>query len=172
MQWAQIEDAEWRGGNCRMVKYINFHPRTAKEPLATVYGLQPFTRNFLMRARTQLRIDTDMAVTLQVHSSDGFQLDIHEIGAYASGAAGDVFYDDYAVVLKLAHPQPLSSCERHVSSTVALQKGKIYLVDARYWQGDGIKCFKACPCCFGASCLTLWVAAMPQLRLHRRTELL
>lgn len=63
-----------------MVKYINFHDRSDKEPIANVYGLNTLTRDFLLRARTQLRPAEDVTVKFQVFSSDGFQMDIHEVG--------------------------------------------------------------------------------------------
>lgn len=84
LQWAQVDDKAWRVSNCRMVKYVNFHPRTDQEPLANVYGLHTFTRNFLLRARTQLRPTEDMILTFQVFSSDGFQMDVHEVGEVSS----------------------------------------------------------------------------------------
>lgn len=80
VQWAQAEDKDWRVSNCRMVKYVNFHGRSSKEPIANVEGLQTLTRHFLLRARTQLRPTEDMKVKFQVFSSDGFQMDVQEVG--------------------------------------------------------------------------------------------
>jgi hypothetical protein len=144
MQWADVAQAVWRQEHCRVVKHINFHPRMAREPLAHVYGLAPFQRNFLLRARTQLRVLEDTEATLQVHAAGGFQLDVHEVGREGSQSQ-DELLQDFSEVLTMARPQAAGSCKRHVSDSFTLHKGRIYVVDARFWQADGIKCFKARP---------------------------
>jgi hypothetical protein len=80
MQWTQVKDRVWRQRNCRMVTHINFHPRVEQEPIAHAYGLHTLTRNFLLRARTQLRPTEDMRVVFQVFSSGGFEMSLHEVG--------------------------------------------------------------------------------------------
>lgn len=132
-------DPEWRESNCRMVKYINFHPRSAGEPLAHVYGLDRFSANFLVRARTQWRPSEDMRVSLQVYASDGFQLDLREVGVAGDE---DSMHDDAEVVLRLMQPQAQAACQRRASPYVTLRRGRIYTLDALYWEGSGGKCFK------------------------------
>jgi hypothetical protein len=55
---------------------------------------------------------------------------------------GDLMYEDYKVLLKESQPWEQKRCQRKVVGSVKLRKGVIYVVDARYWTGSGIKCFK------------------------------
>lgn len=145
LQWTDAFKPDWRESNCRMVKYINFHPRSSNEPLAHVYGLERFTANFLLRARTQWRPSADVDISLQVYAADGFQLDVREVGAAGDGNGDDVMHDDAVSVVRLAQPGAQAACKRRSSNYVRLRKGRIYTVDALYWKGKGGKCFKVLP---------------------------
>eukprot|EP00892_Ulva_mutabilis_P011280 jgi/Ulvmu1/8524/UM044_0058.1 len=143
MSWTDAFDPDWRTSNCRMVKYVNFHPRSATEPLAHVYGLERFVANFRLRARTQWRQSADVRVSLQVYASDGFQLDVREVGVAGGGAGGaDAMHDDAELVLRLVQPEAQAACKRRASRYVTLRRGRIYTVDALYWTGSGNKCLK------------------------------
>lgn len=56
-------------------------------------------------------------------------------------------YDDYKLLLKRSHPEQQTRCKRRAVGTVMLLKGRIYVLDARYWSGTGEKCFKVRKSC-------------------------
>ena len=87
-----------------MVKYVNFHGRSGKEPIANVLGLHTLTRNFLLRARTQLRPTEDMRVKFQVFSSDGFQMDVQEVGEVSAPCPWCQCLDVHRTYVAELHP--------------------------------------------------------------------
>jgi hypothetical protein len=139
MQWDSMQNVQWAEANCRMVRYIGFHPRGSREPIASCYGLDQFKEKFAMRARTQLRLASAWSGRLLVYSDDGFQLDVHEIGQWNS--TQDRLLQDYRIITRMAHPRG-RACQGTISSELSLQTGKMYMLDAKYWQGTGSKCFK------------------------------
>lgn len=68
-----------------------------------------------------------------------------EIPFLQVGTTGDNLHDDYTIVLKFSHPQEQTHCRGHFSDAVTLRKGAIYVIDTRYWNSFGVKCFKARP---------------------------